>query len=271
VIAPQLEIIDAQFATGAVAHAIFDFDGTLSLIREGWQQVMEPMFVDELASLNTGENEDSLRRLVREFIARLTGKQTVYQMLELAEQVRVRGGSPRDPLEYKHEYLRRLEVRISGRIDRLSIGRAAANEFLVPGAIEFLDGLRRRKVRLYLASGTDEHLVKREADLLGLTKYFDGGIFGAVDDYKSFSKKIVIDRIISENSLAGPELLGAGDGYVEIENTRQAGGIALGVPVKEDEPSLVDEWKRRRLIDAGAQLLTPNFLNYEVILDRLFD
>jgi phosphoglycolate phosphatase len=266
----HLEIIDSQVRLGEITHAIFDFDGTLSLIREGWQQVMEPMFIDELVSLKTGEDEALLRGLVAEFVARLTGKQTIYQMLELAEQIRRRGGTPRDPLEYKHEYLGRLEVRIGDRIDGLSSGRLQPQQFLVPGAPEFLEGLRRRGIALCLASGTDELFVKREADLLGLTHFFDGGVFGALDDYKSFSKKMVVDRIIREYRLGGPQLLGVGDGFVEIENTRQVGGVALGVPVKEDEPLVVDQWKRRRLIEAGAQLLSPNFTESEALVAYLF-
>ena len=266
----QLEIIDPDVRLGRFTHAIFDFDGTLSLIREGWQQVMEPMFVEELAALETSEEIESLRALVAEFVARLTGKQTIYQMFELTEQIRRRGGSPRDPLEYKHEYLRRLETRIADRIDGLSNGRLQPERFLVPGTTSFLEGLRRRGIALCLASGTDEPFVKREADLLGLTRFFDGGVFGALDDYKSFSKKLVIDRIIREHHLRGGELLGIGDGFVEIENTRQAGGVALGVPVKEDEPTIVDPWKRRRLIEAGAQLLTPNFAESDALLAYLF-
>ncbi len=30
-------------------YAVFDFDGTLSLIREGWQSIMIPYFASELA------------------------------------------------------------------------------------------------------------------------------------------------------------------------------------------------------------------------------
>ena len=37
---------------------------------------------------------------------RLNGKQTIYQMMQLADRVRDRGGQPREPLWYKHEYLR---------------------------------------------------------------------------------------------------------------------------------------------------------------------
>src|SRR5215218_6451397 len=106
----NLEVVNGGGPRGPITHAVFDFDGTLSLIREGWQQVMEPMFVEELVALETGEDVDSLRALVAEFVARLTGKQTIYQMFELVEQIRRRGGTPREPLEYKHEYLRRLET-----------------------------------------------------------------------------------------------------------------------------------------------------------------
>jgi phosphoglycolate phosphatase len=266
-----LEIVDPSAPLGRITHALFDFDGTLSLIREGWQRIMEPMFVAELTAVGTGETEDELHGVVREFVARLTGKQTIYQMLELADQVRRRGGSPREPLDYKREYLRRLDERIADRIDGLSSGRVAPEDLMVPGSIAFLDGLRRRGVTLCLASGTDEPFVKREAELLGLTPYFDGGVFGALDDYKSFSKKMVVDRIIREHRLGGPELLGVGDGFVEIENTREVGGVALGVPVREDEPYVVDQWKRQRLIAAGAHFLTPNFVEAENLLAFLLD
>src|SRR6185295_98620 len=85
--------------------ALFDFDGTLSLIRTGWIDVMVPMMVRTLAELKTGETEDQLRSVVEEFVWRLTGKETVYQMIALAEEVTRRGGSPRDPLVYKQRYL----------------------------------------------------------------------------------------------------------------------------------------------------------------------
>ena len=96
---------------GPAAHTkvvLFDFDGTLSLIRTGWMQVMVPMMVEVLAELKTGETEDQLRDVVEEFVWRLTGQETVYQMIELAEQVKRRGGTPLDPLEYKKRYLDRL-------------------------------------------------------------------------------------------------------------------------------------------------------------------
>ena len=35
-------------------HGVLDFDGTVSLIREGWQQIMIPYFTQELADTPEG-------------------------------------------------------------------------------------------------------------------------------------------------------------------------------------------------------------------------
>jgi len=82
---------------------------------------------------------------------------------------------------------------------------------------------------MYLASGTDEVFVKQEAEMLDLTRFFGKHIYGALDDYKQFSKKMVIERILRDNQIQGAQLLSFGDGYVEIENTKDVGGLAVAV------------------------------------------
>ncbi|MDX2150581.1 MAG: HAD family hydrolase [Bryobacteraceae bacterium] len=250
--------------------ALFDFDGTLSLIRSGWMEVMVPMMVEQLAALKTGESEADLTEIVREFVGRLTGKQTMYQMIELADQVAARGGKPLEPLAYKRMYHDRLMDKIHGRIEELKAGQAAPEKYLVPGSIALLEALRERGLTLYLASGTDEVYMKAEADLLGVSKYFDGGVYGALDDYKAFSKAILIQRIISSSEARGAEILGFGDGYVEIENVKQVGGIAVGVASDEPECRRVDDWKRNRLVGVGADFIVPNYEDHEELLNALF-
>ncbi len=97
-----------------ISHVLFDFDGTLSLIRQGWPEVMVPMFVEVLPR-RPDESDESLREMVLDDIMRLNGKQTIYQMIQLADRIRERGGEPNEPLWYKHEYLRRLEAHIGAR------------------------------------------------------------------------------------------------------------------------------------------------------------
>ncbi|MCS7042242.1 MAG: HAD family hydrolase [Bryobacteraceae bacterium] len=265
----SLEILTGASAARARV-ALFDFDGTLSLIRSGWFDVMVPMMVETLLELKTGESEQELTALVREFVYRLTGKQTIYQMIELARQVELRGGRPEDPLVYKYRYLDRLHRRIRHRIEELETGAAPPEKYLVPGSRALLELLRSRGLKLYLASGTDQEFMRREADLLGLTPYFDGGVFGALDDYRSFSKKILIERIISRAECAGEEMLAFGDGYVEIENVKAVGGVAVGVATDEPECRKVDEWKRQRLIAVGADYIIPNYLCLDELKRCLF-
>src|ERR1700729_3764614 len=88
---------------------LFDFDGTISLIRSGWMDVMVPMMVEILLGRRTGESEAELRAVVEDFIWRLTGKQTMYQMIAFADEISKRGGAPLDPLEYKTMYRDRLQ------------------------------------------------------------------------------------------------------------------------------------------------------------------
>lgn len=263
-----------QLRAGATAErarvALFDFDGTLSTIRSGWVETMVPMMVEILLDLKSGESEQELTEVVKEFVGRLTGKQTIYQMMELADQVKRRGGTPQDPLEYKHLYLRLLWEKIKDRVQELKDGHCSPEKYLVPGSLELLTALKERGLKLYLASGTDEPYMKEEARILGLNPYFDGGIFGALDDYKAFSKAILIQRIIASSEATGDQLLGFGDGYVEIENVKQVGGVTVGIASDEPDCQIVDEWKRQRLIGVGADYIVPNFSCHAELIARLF-
>jgi phosphoglycolate phosphatase-like HAD superfamily hydrolase len=266
----QIELINPHLQRGQIRFALFDFDGTVSLIREGWQAVMIPMLVEVLLETPDHESEAELTRVVTDFVTRLTGKQTIYQMIQLAEEVEKRGGTPRDPLDYKYAYLERLWVRIAGRVADLKSGRKGPEDFVVPGSFELLGALRERGVTAYLASGTDQAYVLDEAQALGLPLYFEERIYGALDDYRNFSKRMLIERILGENGLGGPELVAFGDGFVEIEDTKAVGGIAVGVATDEAARQGIDEWKRARLIQAGADLIIPDFREHEALVAYLF-
>jgi phosphoglycolate phosphatase-like HAD superfamily hydrolase len=270
--APAPMIFRPSFAPRpGVSHVLFDFDGTLSLIRQGWPDVMVPMFAEVLPPL-PGETDDDRRRLAFEDIMRLNGKQTVYQMIQLADRVRERGGEPDDPLRYKHEYLRRLDGRIRERLDGLAAGTTRPEAYLVHGSIALLDALQARGLTLYLASGTDEPFVRREAELLGVAGYFGRHIYGAQDDYRSFSKKMIIERILRENGIDGGRLLAFGDGYVEIENTKEAGGLAVAVASDEahNGSGRMDPWKRERLTGVGADVVVADYRDADALLARIF-
>jgi phosphoglycolate phosphatase-like HAD superfamily hydrolase len=267
----DIEILRSDLPRGGFRSVLFDFDGTLSLLREGWPQVMIPMMVDVLRGTGTTETDAELERSVEEFVMRLNGRQTIYQMIQLAEEVRRRGGQPLEPLAYKHRYHNLLMERISGRLDDLRGGRAAPADWTVPGSHALLDDLRRRGVALYLASGTDLKYVRDEAELLGLTPYFGEHVYGALDDYKNFSKQMVIERILRDHGLGGHELLGFGDGFVEIEEVKKVGGVAVAVASDEVRRVGVNTWKRNRLVQAGADIVIPDYRQHQRLLEYLFE
>ena len=248
---------------------LFDFDGTLSLIRSGWMNVMVPMMVEILAELKTGESDQQLKAVVEDFVWRLTGKETIYQMMAFAEAVESRGGRPLAPLEYKRMYLDRLWEIIKNRVEALRKGQSDPEDYLVPGSRALLEQLKERGLRMYLASGTDEVFMQEEARLLGVTGYFGGGVHGALDD-QSFSKAILIQRILASAEFEGHQFLGFGDGYVEIEEVKNVGGVAVGVASEEPACTRVDPWKRTRLIGVGADYIVPNFLCRDELISTLF-
>jgi phosphoglycolate phosphatase-like HAD superfamily hydrolase len=267
---PSVELAAPLTPRPEISHVLFDFDGTLSLIRQGWPEIMVPMFVEFLPPLS-GESAEQARALVYDDIMRLNGKQTIYQMIQLADRIRERGGQPHDPLWYKHEYLRRLELRISERVVGLGNGSLEPDSLLVHAARPLLKHLKDRGLTLYLASGTDEGAVKREAELLDIDRFFDPHIYGAQDDYLRFSKKLVIERILAENEISGSRLLSFGDGYVEIENTKQVGGFAVAVASDEanNGSGRVDAWKRARLLGVRADAVIPDYRDAIAFVDRL--
>jgi phosphoglycolate phosphatase len=271
-IAPNtpFEIINPAFDRGKIRFAIFDFDGTISLIREGWQQIMIPMMVEILMNTPGHESITKIQDVVRNYVANTTGKQTIYQMIRLAEEVEKRGGQPKDPLLYKEKFHDLLMAHITNRLAGLRQGTLTPEELTVPGSLDALKMITQAGVRCFLASGTDEKYVLNEAELLGITPYFEN-IYGALDDYQNFSKRMVIQKIIHQNNLSGVELVSFGDGYVEIDDTKTAGGIAIGLATNESERHSIDEWKRNRLIASGADIIMADFQPFPELWQYLME
>ena len=248
--------------------ALFDFDGTVSLIRAGWQEVMIPYFIEVLEATPKHEDHEAIVTLVRDFVDFLTGKQTIFQCMRLDEEVVARGGAHVDPVEYKPEYLRRLEVHIKDRKTALENGADPAG-YRVPGCFELVCALKKAGIKCYLASGTDEKDVLYEAGLLGLDGVFDGGIHGAHDYMTECSKEMVIRDMIEKEGLDPRNLVSFGDGYVEIELVANLGGYAVGAATDEERRRGINEWKRNRLKKAGAAMIIPDFSETERLLEYL--
>jgi hypothetical protein len=82
---------------------------------------------------------------------------------------------------------------------------------------------------------------------------------------------MVIERLLRENDLHGSELLGFGDGFVEIEEVKRVGGVAVAVASDEVRRQGINGWKRERLIRAGADVVIGEYRCQEDLLGWLFD
>jgi beta-phosphoglucomutase-like phosphatase (HAD superfamily) len=230
---------------------------------------MIPMMVDILADTGTAETRAELYDKVEEFVMRLNGRQTIYQMMQLCDEITARGGQPLEPLAYKHRYHDLLWEQVGRRVAAIEAGEIPPDALTVPGSWELLDFFTQRGLPLYLASGTDLTYVAREAALLKLDHYFGQRIFGALDDYQKFSKQMIIRRMIDETGVGGEAIVGFGDGFVEIEEVKRVGGIAIGVASNEESRTGINAWKRERLIRAGADIIIADYRQREGLFELL--
>ena len=260
-----METIKNGTSRRPVRAVLFDFDGTISTLRCGWEAVMKPLMLEMISGGKPYGEE--LEREVETYISDSTGIQTIHQMKWLAATVRERGNNPEasdDPWWYKAEYNRRLMENVSGRVDRLRSGEALASEYLIAGSEDFLKALCERGVRLYVASGTDHPDVCAEAEALGLLKYFTL-IAGAPVGEENCSKEKVMAQLLGSENLHGDEVAVIGDGKVEIRLGCEAGARTIGLATNEREGG-VDTVKRERLIKAGADIIAGDFTEKEALL-----
>lgn len=253
-----------------ISHVLFDFDGTLSLVREGWPQIMLDLFLGWLPSV-PGESEAELRGELMAEIMQRTGKPTIDQMIRLAERIRERGGQPAEPEWYKQQFKAQLEKRRSVRTTALASGTAMVDSLLIHQVRPLLDHLESLGLQLYLASGTDDAAVKYEAELLDLTRYFGHHIFGALEDPNEFSKPLVVERMLRDDKITGNQLLAFGDGVAEIEAVKAVGGLAIAVASDEanNGSGRVDPWKHKLLLSIGADIVIPDYREAIALVDYL--
>ncbi|MDR0473383.1 MAG: PfkB family carbohydrate kinase [Treponema sp.] len=256
---------------------IFDHDGTISVLRQGWEEVMRDIMFDAVtgAITKTGKKSavpnrtdmDRARSAVSALIEKTTGVQTLTQMYQLKELVLsfgyVKPEEALSPEEYKAIYNKALIAGMEQRLRGIKENRLNQDDVTIKGAVAFLKKLSAAGTKLYLASGTDEEDVKREAELLGYAGLFDEGIRGSVGDIKNDPKKLVIRNIIAGldigSSASRQGIAVFGDGPVEMREAKKAGLLAVGILSDERRRYGRNRDKRERLILGGADILIPDF------------
>lgn len=263
------EVINANLRRKGFRAVVFDFDGTLSLLREGWARIMAELGHEHLsaAKLVREPEAELLTYLEREMLM-LSGKPSIFQMRRLSEEVATRGGVAPDPDAMLVEFLKRLTANIQSRIDDLKSGAVPPSAWTVPGTHAILDELQNRGVLLVLASGTDRAFVEHDLQLLDLARYFGDRVFAPANNAPAFTKRDVIEGLIRDG-IPGEQLLGFGDGYSETVEMKRAGGAAIGVASVEPPLAGINAMKREMLIGLGADVIVPDYNETEKLLQWL--
>jgi rfaE bifunctional protein kinase chain/domain len=274
----EIEIIRKWPKEPDIRHAIFDHDGTISTIREGWELIMAPMMIKAVLGNKFQEADQTLYQKVEsricEFINKTTGIQTLKQMKILLDIIREFGLVPEDQMldefGYKDIFNNELMRLVTERENKLKRAELSVEDFTMKNALPFVKKLYDAGVKLYLASGTDEEDVKNEATFLGYAHLFKGGIFGSVGDINKEVKKMVLDRIMDMIGESETEQIATfGDGPVEIRETHKRGGVTIGVASNELRRYGLNKIKRTRLIKAGADIIIPDFSQSSELLSLL--
>ena len=270
---PPAELINPAVRRGPFRAVLFDFDGTLSLIREGWPRVMVGMMVEQLRAMGlVREPEAALWVHLDRLVMAQNGHPTIRQMEVFAAEVRCRGGTPEDPRVYLNDYVERLMRQVRERWRALESGTAPGGDWVVPGTHAILANLRKRNVPLFVASGTDYEHVAHEARLLGVESFFPTGIQAPRSNDTNFTKGKVIANVLVELGIRGEEVLGFGDGMVETAEIKGVGGVAVGVASSEPGSGrgMVNAEKRAQLLAAGADLIIADYSQQDELVRWLW-
>lgn len=203
----------------------------------------------------------------------LNGRPAIHQMEHLVKLVGQRDGKPQTADEYQAEFQRRLLAMVFSRMEAIRTGKSAADSILVPGVRTLLSELRKRGIGLTLCTGTPIDQVTEEARLLGIDHQFDA-IRGPADlEDRTFSKRGVIQEILSNHKIDGSALLSIGDGPAEIVEANAVGGLTIGVASDETEfgSGRMDEWKRGMLLGIGAAAVIPDFRDTHELLKAILE
>jgi len=273
----EIEIINKWPEKLQIKHAVFDNDGTISTLREGWEKIMAPVMVKAILGHEFSKADESTLKKVKvrvdQFIDNTTGIQTLMQMKMLLDIIREFGFVDEDEMldefGYKEIYNKELLNMVKEREDKLLSGELNVEDLTIKNAIPFLRRLYDNGVKLYLTSGTDAEDVRHEASVLGHDYLFEKRIYGAVGDINKEAKKIVLDRILDTIKSDNGMIVTFGDGPVEIRETHKRGGLTVGIASNEIRRYGLNHSKRTRLIKAGADIIIPDFSQAEHLLELL--
>lgn len=272
-----IEIVEEYGSPISPKYFMFDHDGTISVLREGWESLMQPMMLQSIAGdalpQLSSQQKEIINQKITQLISQTTGAPTIVQMEGLVELIHREGFVEKSEVKsaefYKLQFLELLTERVAKRLDQFQCKELETEDFTIKNVLSFIQQLKDASLELYLASGTDQANVIQEANSLGYGSWFKGGIHGALPDGISAKQK-VLRHLLDEKQASPQEIVVVGDGPSEIREGRKVGAFCIGVASDELRRHGLNLAKRERLIRAGAHLIIPDFAQSDTLLKILF-
>ncbi len=276
----DIEIIRKKYVSCSPKIMIFDLDGTISTLREGWDTAMHDMMLGAVlgdrAAVESASVISGISERVNALIDHTAGIQTIMQMKELKDLITQMGfvepEKIEEPRAYKEQFAQVLTKLIESRVKAYRNGTLDAEAITIFGAIPFLEEMSSLQVNMFLVSGTDLSEIEKEAELVGFKDLFDGGIFGSIGDIHHDPKKVTFRRIRESlgEDITPEQVVVFGDGPVEMREAKENGFIAVGLVSDEKRRKGINMKKRARLVAGGADYLIPDFSWALALLFNIF-
>ena len=249
---------------------IFDFDGTLSWLRAGWPKIMTQLLSEYLPILQN-ETEEYRNRLIGDITFGLSGQATMIQMQHFVRLANLRKQIVPSASILYQDYLFRLNAIVDNRKKMIRNHDKSPLDFLIQGSIEFLTWLENKESVCAIVSGTEQDLVREEAQLLGISRFFGERIYGCTGDPLMYKKASIFSQLMKDTGVSGKNVIALGDGPVEIKECKRLGGYAVAICSDEEQihSKTCDPIKQTQLLAAGADTAIPNFTDGIKFLDCL--
>ena len=263
-----IELLPGFMPRPRATHVVFDFDGTLSWLRHGWTEVAQSV-IGARFPLREGETAADIRTHLFREMFRFNGRPTPLFTNEMAAQIRQRGGQA-DANELLEAFLEPLNANAHERYAQLRNGTATPDDFIVHGGLALLELLTARGLHIIILSGNPHDQITAEAEMLGLTGFCNGHVYGHTDA-NNFTKQAVLEKLMAEESFTGEEFIMFGDGAAEIEATCNLGGLPIAVCSDEHQngSGRIDENKRAVLLEAGANVVIADYREPNTLLNLI--
>ena len=167
-------------------------------------------------------------------------------------------------------FLAALNKGAVGRHEKIRLNQCSPDDYIVYGGRAFIETLVNAGLKVIILSGNPHDQVNEEADLLDLSRYCEGHVYGHTH-VENFSKQSVMENLMAQEGFLGKNLIAIGDGASEIKATKALGGLAVAICSDEEVNGSgeIDENKLPILLDGGADCVIADYREPETLLNLL--